>query len=121
MKTKFNIGDKVYPISKSSEYYQFEHEHKCPVCKGKWKVIINGYKFQCPHCVSGNIYRFCKVPLKIIGIEIRKTSVAYMLDYKDSDYQNELFSEHNCFSTLEEAKAECEKKNVAMINNRKVN
>ena len=53
-------GDLAYIIKKTKTIDQYA---KCPICKGKGRVIIEGKDFPCPEvtCINGEI----RVPMKV--------------------------------------------------------
>lgn len=123
IKNKFNVGDKVYVISNCKEYCDFrltdEEYENCPICKGSNTVNVNGYEMNCPWCFHKNKYAYIETPLEILNIKANiyksRTNLEYMIDYDDYDYGNEYFFEDCLFSTLEEAIAECNKRNAEML------
>ena len=123
IRNKFNLGDKVYIISNRSEYYLFrltdEEYDNCPICNGNNTIHINGYDMNCPWCFHKNKYTYIETPLEILSIKANiynsRTILEYKIDYDDYDYDDEYFYEENLFSTLEEAIAECNKRNAEML------
>lgn len=128
IKNKFNVGDKVYAISQTSDYYEFEpleeEERECPICNGAFSININGYEFNCPWCFNKHKYLYVRKPLEIIEICARICNgyqhMEYKLDYDDYDYDDEYFFESDLFLTLEEAITECKKRNAEMLAKYKV-
>lgn len=120
---KFNVGDKVYAITLQRHFWRVrETDDICPVCNNTNKIHVNGYKFTCPNC-NRNRYGYTKDPLEIIQINVEIDDdgefISYMLDYNDYDLENEVYPERNCFSTQEEAIAECKKRNAEILTYRK--
>ena len=119
IKTKFNIGDTVYPIFES-----MEHVFKtCETCGGGSMVQINNTDrfINCPDCDSGGVGVWVNGgwvvrdnPCAIRGIETRhyseKDSVVCVLDSITISVGYH-FVEQDLFSTEEEAQKECELRN----------
>lgn len=125
IKNKFNIGDDVYVISNNSDYWEFQDiEETCPICNGTEYIVVNGYEFRCPWCYHQHKYTYVPRSLKIKSMEIKiyrdSYHIIYEIDYDDWDYKNEYFTEKNVFATLEEAIAECKKRNAKRLEEYKV-
>ena len=111
IRTKFNIGDKVWVIDSRKV------EDICPICEGKGYVIIKNENFRCPKC---NAYRkinerneyFIEGQIKITDIRVW-CLYEPEIRYFDDKYSKEgiMVFEKNCFATEAEAQAECDKRN----------
>lgn len=126
IKTKFNIGDKVVIIECCSK----EVFENCTTCNGTKEIIVKDKIFDCPDCHGyGGETKWLPVEWriinddgilsgydKIIKIEVevtkKETNIKYMLGhrYSQSSLGNYWF-EDCVFSTIEEAQAECIKRN----------
>ena len=124
IKNKFNIGDEIYVISDDSDYWEFQDpEETCPICNGTDYIVINGYEFRCPWCYHQRKYTYVPHPLKIKSMEIKaykECHIFYEIDYDDWDYPSDSFTEEDMFETLEEAIAECKKRNAERLEEYKV-
>ena len=86
IETKFNVGDKVYCINKiDGTKYQNGQATKTSV----WFIEVE----------EGNVMWFT------IGNMTGKISITYAIE------KTEGYNEEDCFSTKEEAQAECDKRN----------
>jgi hypothetical protein len=127
IKTKFSLGQKVYPIVKSGE----EKTETCPLCKGTGKVALAGAEYRtlsCPDC-WGLGHRNTCTPLRwhilkgntTIGqmrVELsyapdgsRKKTEQYMLCCTGVG-SGQLWTE-DLFATEEEAQRKCDLRNKA--------
>lgn len=129
IKTKFNLGDKVYPITYRMEVVK----QTCNLCEGKGFVYVKTKKILCPEegCYGkgkiekyiGNKWQLSKIggipyPITInrIGIEVYNRKYKKLSEYEDRIYYMEdssrsMYFEHNCFASIEEAEKECKKRN----------
>lgn len=135
IKTKFNFGDRVYPIYLGDQPYT----EKCSVCEGTGKVTLGGKQFDCPESGcwgAGIIYRskntgwFTSKELsesfvvQKIGVELhnpnnKKHSHNRSWTYVMAANSGNMLDENNCFISKEEAEKECIKRNLEIeINNK---
>lgn len=134
IKTKYNFGELVYPISYKTE--EIKVFHNCPLCKDKGLVMLNNQEYTCPECrgytyhiEDGDIeWYVTKDQGKIgrIGVEFyaskyegkygNESTIKYMLDSTGIG-SGTLWKEEDLFLSLEEAQAECEKRNIEIKNN----
>ena len=115
IKTKFSNGNKVHAIFQGRETGKI----RCRVCYGCGEIELDGSKYNCPKCL-GHCSARKDGPLKwmvgksqvtIGGIVAIKTAnkpqeVSYVQTTVGSS-----FKERNLFLTLDEAEAECERRN----------
>lgn len=131
IKTKFNLGDRIFIIHES---YQ-DKEIKCTTCKGSSFVQISNTnrKIQCSDCFNGIVRKRLPIkyhiinnglPLKIGKITVEKYRETY-LNKKNTSNKNKIYymcdetgvgsgtcwNEDICFKTKEEAQLECDKRN----------
>lgn len=93
IKTKYNIGDEVYIIHKTSmhnDWYCIETE---------WQVVYHDSDF----------YKFRTSPFKIERIVINQYLTKTRLLYEIDGY---LYTEEDMFTNLEDAKKECKIRNM---------
>lgn len=114
IKTKFNVGDKVWVINEINGY------EKCPKCRGNGKVLVGNIDYYCKECYGeGKVlaqtvkWRANENSNTITQIRIFTDEGGTDVAYYDgniivSDY---LGAEKNCFATKEQAQAECDKRN----------
>jgi len=126
IKTKFNLGEKVVGIS----HYSKEVFIPCLTCDGIGEITIKDKKFECPDCYGqcGNTeYKtkewniandeevmsgYNNVTKIDIDITKEETKIRYLLGRKYSkSYSGSLWDENDLFKTVEEAEAECSKRN----------
>ena len=115
---KFELGQKVYAISKHSESRRFRNYYDCPVCNNAREITINGYDFCCPHCVNDGLWATYKVseePFEISKVIYGKQGVKYELDYEDLDIENDIFEEDKIFENWIEAKTEAQRRNELLL------
>lgn len=124
--TKFNLNQKVYPICN----YQKEVVTTCPTCDGIGEVTIADKEYICPECYGSGTKTFVEpqkwqVINEYIG-KIGKVAVElYVERYQKRNYEDQirymlkstgvgsgtLWNEDDLFATIEEAQAECERRN----------
>jgi DnaJ-class molecular chaperone len=117
---KFDIGDKCYPINFHVEQYT----EKCDICSGEGEIWIKEYCVVCPKCNgAGNFLKFGKRTWYITPTcEIVHVRVEYssnnpidfytVYDVKRSDGFKVSYKDENLFSSEEEARKECSKRNA---------
>ena len=96
IETKFNIGDKVYPIEKVNDI----ETTTCDVCSGTGKVKIENsdLKAICPLCTFGKIHKVNKISYYPCGsrilekILISKKSIEYLDEFSNPIPEDELFT-----------------------------
>ena len=107
IRTKFNVGDKVWTIRQS------EVAEKCPICNGKEKIKIKNKKYRCPECDGDGYIRKLypewvvfdrKREIKEIIIDIDRELI-YSVEYNKYDAKD-------CFATKEQAQKECDRRNA---------
>lgn len=119
VKIKFNIGDQVYRIKCAKGLNDLGIA--CPVCNGtgKFKSPTSGHTYDCPGvngylCKNGKmnvVWRNCYYPTKdvveFICIERHRgvDEITYSLTSDNDVKESELYF------TLEEAQAECDRRN----------
>jgi Zn finger protein HypA/HybF involved in hydrogenase expression len=126
VKTKYNYGDLLYPITTRRE--QVKIFHNCPLCNDKGKVTLGDKEYTCPECsgytyhsVDGEIeycvfYKNGKVgSIQFEGYDKKyvdrdRLKISYMLDSTGVG-SGTVWEEDRLFPTLEEAQAECDKCN----------
>lgn len=126
IKTRFDLGQKVWLIVNASR----NMKPNCSFCDGVGKVFIEGagkkvVSQKCPECYGhGYISKYSPEEWKPefestigkIDIEYydqrekRKNSINYMLYYSGVG-SGSVLKEENLFASLEEAQAECDKRN----------
>lgn len=135
IKTKFNFGDRVYPIYHGKEDYREE----CPICKGKGTVFLVEKHYDCPGegCYGNGYVNKCRdskwftskelsdsFVIQKIGIELhnpnnKKHSHNRSWTYVMAANSGNMLDENNCFISKEEAEKECIKRNLEIeINNK---
>ncbi len=134
IKTKFDLGQRVYIIHKSGQLVN----RVCKACSGNGDIIHNtqdeSFKFMCPNCQgSGQLEEWLSDKLQIayekakigrVGVELyretfinrgsAKNRITYMVDETGIGSGN-LWNEDDIFATKEEALEECEKRNTVLI------
>lgn len=123
--TKYNFGDKVYPIDTRRE--KIKISTNCPVCNDSGKVIINDESYTCPKC-RGNTYhikegdieyyvyyksgRIGKVDIDLYDSKKykEKPEIKYMLDSTGVG-SGRCWHENDLFLSNEEAQTECDRRN----------
>lgn len=122
IKTKLSIGDPIVVISLLTN----EIKETCIVCKGEKEINLEGYYYTCPKCHGDGFKRnyepkcwriwessFAQTPSKVkkISIEIitkNKIDVCYFPWGTSGNF----FHEQDCFKTIKEAQAECDRRNA---------
>jgi hypothetical protein len=124
IKTKYNLGDLVYPISTRRE--EVKVPTNCLVCKDVGKVELNNNFYCCPECM-GYTYRIVegeiewyltgyKGIIEKIDVELydkkydRQDEYMYMLDSTGVG-SGRCWKEENLFKSAEDAQIECDKRN----------
>ena len=127
IKTKFNHGHRVQAIVHGTEEYQ----EKCPVCEGEKVLEVKGIKIGCPgNGCWGNGYvtkqkslgwfvpkdSYYNFVIQKIGVELynpknKEASKNRSWIYYQSLNGGTMFKEDDLFHTIEEAQAECDKRN----------
>ena len=110
-KTKFNIGDKIVTIERRVEMI------KCPICKGKPRIIYNNITYQCEYCQGiGEAYS----KEKWVVIKPFKEVARILIDVnnkgtKDTRYFGQMIDcigkEDDCYIDEIEAQKECDLRN----------
>ncbi len=124
IETKYSLGDFVYQISTYKGNVKVPTN--CPVCKDEGIVKLNKKDYCCPECrgytyhtIEGDIKWYVKNEIGCIGkvgVEIyadkykNKDEIKYMLDITGIG-SGTLWEENRLFLTIEEAQAECDKRN----------
>lgn len=131
IKTKYNLGDKVYQIHS----YSKEEFAKCPACEGRGHVYVNEFKFTCEKCyghggtavyppvkwhVSNEVGKIGKIEATLYANKYlddwqRKNETRYMLDITGVG-SGTCYYEDNLYSTEDEAIAECDRRNKEATN-----
>ena len=123
--TKFNLGQKVYPIRS----FRKELITTCPICDGIGEVTIAGKEYTCPECygsgtrthvepqkwqvINEYISKIGKIAVELYAEPYQKRNhdrILYMLEasgVRSGSFHNE----DDLFATIEEALAECERRN----------
>lgn len=135
IQTKYNFGELVYPISYRLE--RVKVPKNCPVCKDKGEIKLNGTMYTCPEC-RGYTYHTedgdmewyiddCQGKIGKIRAELyaskyegkygNESEIRYMLDSTGIG-SGTLWKEEDLFISLEEAQAECDKRNTEIKNNK---
>ena len=123
--TKFNLGQKVYPIRS----FRKELITTCPICDGIGEVTISGKEYTCPECcgsgtrtlvepqkwqvVDEYISKIGKIAVELYAERYQKRNeghTRYMLGATGVG-SGTLWNEDDLFATIEEAQAECERRN----------
>lgn len=127
IKTKFNHGQRVQAIMYAEEGYN----EVCPVCEGKGTFEFKGRTIDCSEegCYGKGFIRKYKekqwfVPdeayfnfvVQRIGVELYNPNNKKYKDqrswiYYMADSSGSMFDENNLFASVEEAEAECLKRN----------
>ena len=125
--TKFNLGQEVYPIRS----FRKEVTDPCPTCDGVGVVVIAGKEYRCPECYgSGTNTHLEPQKWQVINeyaSKVGKVSVELYAERYHNRKGNEdqirymieatgvgggsLWNEDDLFATIEEAQAECERRN----------
>lgn len=111
---KFDIGDTVYCMT--SRFYKTASDAICPVCAGTGKYIgpSRTIATPCPGvlgytCLNGKMafskYKFFPTQYIIDEIRIDDCGIEYQMD------NDMMYPEAQVFSTMEEAQAECDRRN----------
>lgn len=112
IKTKFDIGNRVYPIIKINNTIR----EKCPVCNGTGKIEYKSKLYECPesNCNKGFIYKFAKKKYEVgHSIIIRKIDIiktkhkTEVLYFENESGSGGYHEEEFLFGTLEEAMNKC--------------
>jgi len=120
IKTKLSIGDDIFVIQENIKTVK----KVCEVCNGEKNIILYDKKYECPECrghgikieygsrswmVAETKYTSKKDKIKRIDIEVTEAKIktAYFPWGTSGNY----FYEEDCFVTLKEAQAECERRN----------
>ena len=131
IKTKFNHGQRVQAIIQGQEKYT----EKCPICEGNGYFTYKDKKIECSESGcwgKGYITKYKEtnwhIPKNIdsigwsnfeiqkIGVELynpnnKKVSKNRSWIYYMADSSGTMWNEDNLFASVEEAQAECEKRN----------
>jgi len=122
IKTKLNIGDKIFPIWLNGA----EEKITCKVCNGTGEVSLGSNTYNCPECFGDGfktewkptIWRVAETPYNLKGIvrkiEVEATKKEVRVNYFPWGESGNFFKEEDCFGILEEAQAECDKRNREM-------
>jgi len=125
---KFELEQEVYPISQSSTYDWIE----CPTCQGKGNVIIQGSneEMYCPKCYGKKGHSEYRAKEWVVNYDfaskIGKIDFEIYAPRYEKDHETQrrymlrasgvgsgtLWDEDNLFASAEEAKEECNKRNV---------
>jgi len=133
---KFRLDDKVYVIQYLKDLKSVD---PCEICEGTKEVVLKGFKYKCPSCFgkgTKNIYKRAwtlvlnsvedpklhKIYSKNISLRLSEPDtpkVSYTLEVHTcigGVVQDRLknISESSLFKTIEEAQAECDKRNKAI-------
>lgn len=122
---KYDIGQRVHHISRSLLY----RADPCLTCHGEKTITLDGERFRCPRCegkgtaqkpewrwlvsVSGCVGQ---IQATLVAAEqaeragVDLYSVKYMLD-ATGVVSGSVYSERDVFPTLEDAEAECKRRN----------
>lgn len=105
IKTKFNVGDKVWTIN------QGEVQEKCPICNGKERVKIKNKSYMCPECNGDGYVKKLHPEWKVFYYkrEIWRLIINRSKEEIYSVEGNE-YKVKDCFATKEEAQKECDKR-----------
>lgn len=130
IKTKFNFGQRIYTIVEGQELYK----EKCAFCEGKGYFFYRENKRNCREsgCQEGYITKqrskgwyipkdfdsvgWSNFVVQKIGVEMynpnnKKVSENRSWIYYMSGSNGTMWNEINCFASIEEAQAECDKRN----------
>jgi hypothetical protein len=119
IKTRLNIGDKIFPIWLNGA----EEKIECKVCNRSGEISLNNTKYNCPECFGEGfkiewkptIWRIAETPytskgyVKKIDVEVIKKKIE--IHYYPWGESGNFFKEKDCFATLEEAQIECDNRN----------
>lgn len=136
IKTKFDLGQRVYIIHKSGQLIKVI----CPACSGTGDITIDNmgktFEFICPNCQGSTIVEswfdanwqvaYEKVKIGKVQVElyretfinkgIGKNRVTYMVD-ETGIGSGSFWNEDEVFGTYEEALEECRKRNSIFVDN----
>lgn len=126
IKTKFNVGDKIYTVKPAEVTYP-KKRVTCDVCDSTGEIVFKDRRFICPKChgtietCSTGRFRYSqpdKVPKTVGVIKVeygpKGFKSAYMCKYMCEEtglYTGINYMEDRCFSTYEEAMNFVDKKN----------
>lgn len=110
IKTKFKLGETVYPILKANSRVR----EKCPTCDGSGIINYKGAIYNCPNnCDHGIVYKIQKEetivgnPFVIKSIDIRVNKNGTNILYINGELGGNCYDEDILFSTKEEALNKC--------------
>lgn len=103
IKTKYNIGDRVYFVGKE---YNRKITKRCDLCRGAGYLInIEKESMECPNCKNGHVeeftYNYIPIEGTIYHINILKRE-GHPLKIYYSTTRKEKLLESELFSTLED-------------------
>lgn len=117
IKTKFNVGDKVFVIDKN------RITMVCPECQGIGELKFNEITYYCKECngkgkvQSDDLKWVIREKVKeITKIDTHSDRGGTDIYYKDNGFYSDFIGEEkNCFATKEQAQAECDKRNKSIM------
>lgn len=133
IKTKFDLGQRVYIIQKSGQLIKRD----CPACNGNGNIVNEkNFVFHCENCQGSGITEtwystnwqiaYEKAKIGRVGVELyretfinrgsEKNRITYMVD-ETGVGSGSLWNEDDIFATKEEALEECEKRNLVLEEN----
>lgn len=122
IKTKFNVGDKIYTV-KPAEVTYHKKRVICDVCDSTGVIVFKDHRFICPKChgaietCSTGRCRYPqpdKVPKTVGVIKVEYGSLGLAISYMCREtglYIGIDYRDDRCFSTYEEAMNFVDKKN----------
>ena len=112
IKTKFNIGDKVYPI----EYSDIYPEVKCTFCDGNGNIEVKGHdnnikEISCPTCHGlGDLVRVGVKQWHVLA-PFNIETITFAIDDNIAYIEYDSIDEEDLFTTKKQAQAECNRRN----------
>lgn len=127
-KTKFDVGQTVYRVFEIEK--TVNQKVTCDICCGDGKITYKGYRWGCPKChgngelITGTknvIMRDVDIPRKITSIRLiadknKSIMLRYILNTPDYCLSSKSALENELFTTMEEAEAYCEEKDLENVN-----
>ena len=120
LQTKFSLGDLVYRFG-TRTHKEFVD---CPLCKGDKQIDLQEKRYTCPECRgTGGTYEYGALENYVLPDQYTIGHVRAVREYgkEENRYMcketgvgsGTVYNEEDLFDTIDEAEAECLKRNIA--------